>query len=252
MVRSERLSHLAVLTLDRPEIRNAIDRADAEAIEAALDEIEANDEVWATIITGTGPVFCSGANVKALANGAGPAKTERGGFAGIATRHRTKPLIAAVNGPALAGGCEIVLACDLVVASTAASFGLSEVKRSMVAAAGGLFHLPRRIPVNVAMEMAITGDPIDAERAHQLGLVNVLAEPAGLLDAAVALAHRIVANAPLAVRETRRVLLEGLTQDITESTAVARASMAAIRETDDFTEGTRAFLEKRVPQWSAS
>jgi enoyl-CoA hydratase/carnithine racemase len=147
---------------------------------------------------------------------------------------------------------EIVLACDLVVAATTAAFALSEVKRSMVAAAGGLFHLPRSIPVNVAMEMAITGDPITAERAYQVGLVNTLVAPEQLMDSAIALANRVCANAPLAVRETRRVLLEGLNQDAAQAMAVAEASMTRVRATDDFTEGTRAFIEKRAPVWSAS
>ncbi|MET0455425.1 MAG: enoyl-CoA hydratase-related protein [Mycobacterium sp.] len=251
MVQLTKRDRIAILTLDRPEIRNAIDRVDAEVIEESLDIIESDDSIWATIITGVGSVFCSGANIKALANGGGPAKTERGGFAGLVARTRTKPLIAAVNGPALAGGCEIVLACDLVVASATAAFGLSEVKRSMVAAAGGLFHLPRSIPKNVAMEMAITGDPIDAERAHQLGLVNTVVEPGELMAAATALANRICANAPLAVRETRRVLLEGLSTDAERAKVIAEESMSMIRNTEDFTEGTHAFLQKRLPEWQA-
>ncbi|AJO78656.1 enoyl-CoA hydratase-related protein [Pseudomonas sp. MRSN 12121] len=251
MIQFEVRSPVAIITLDRPHIRNAIDRADAEEIERLVDFIEADDSIWVTVITGAGSVFCSGANVKALANGEGPAKTERGGFAGIARRPRSKPLIAAVNGPAFAGGCEIVLACDLVVAASNAAFALSEVKRSMVAAAGGLYHLPRSIPVNVAMEMAITGDPISAERAYQVGLVNTLVAPEQLMDAAIALALRVCANAPLAVRETRRVLLEGLSQDVADAMAAAEASMSQIRATADFAEGTRAFLEKRAPAWRA-
>jgi enoyl-CoA hydratase/carnithine racemase len=243
--------HVAVLTLDRPKLRNAIDREDAEVIEALVDDIESDDSIWATIITGAGSVFCSGANLKAIANGEGPATTARGGFAGIAARIRTKPLIAAVNGPALAGGCEIVLACDLVVASTAATFGLSEVKRSMVAAAGGLYHLPRLLPTNVAMELALTGDPIDATRAYQLGLVNDLVEPDQLLPAATLLGGRICANAPLAVRETRRVLLDGLHLDEKQAKAAAEHSMSTLRQTKDFAEGARAFFDKRAPEWQA-
>lgn len=249
MVQFQQNHHVAILTLDRPEIRNAIDRADALAIEEHIDRVEADDSIWAAIITGNGSVFCSGANIKAFANGSGPAKTERGGFAGVASRMRTKPLIAAVNGPALAGGCEIVLACDLVVAATAATFGLSEVKRSMVAAAGGLYQLPRSLPLNIAMEMAITGDPINAERALQLGLVNRVVEPDQLLGAARQLADRICSNSPLAVRETRRVLLEGLETDADRAKEIAEDSMSWIRTTDDFTEGTHAFLEKRAPRW---
>ncbi|MCX2746842.1 enoyl-CoA hydratase-related protein [Arthrobacter sp. MI7-26] len=252
MVQFEQRDHVAILVLDRPEVRNAIDNAEAEAIEQLIDIVEKDDSIWATVITASGSVFCSGANIKSIANGGGPAKTERGGFAGIVSRERTKPLIAAVNGPALAGGFEIVLACDLVVASSDSSFGLSEVKRSMVAAAGGLFHLPRSIPKNVAMEMAITGDPIDAERAYQLGLVSEVVSPDRLMAAALALADRVCSNAPLAVRESRRLLLAGLDMEVEQAKATAEASMTRIRQTSDFTEGTRAFLEKRVPQWRAS
>ncbi|PBC35237.1 enoyl-CoA hydratase [Rhodococcus sp. ACS1] len=249
MVHFEQHEHIAVITLDRPEVRNAIDLADAERIEALIDSIEMDDSVWMSIITGTGTVFCSGANLAAIAAGGSPAKTARGGFAGLVTRSRTKPMIAAVNGPAVAGGCEIVLACDLVVASSAASFGLSEVKRSMVAAGGGLYHLPQVLPRNIAMELAVTGDRITAQRAYELGLVNELVEPSDLMNAALALADRVGANAPLAVRETRRVLLDGMTQDATQAMAVAEDSMTQIRKTEDFAEGARAFLEKRTPQW---
>src|SRR5213078_436387 len=142
-------------------------------MEAAIDRLEGDPDVWVGIVTGAGPVFSAGADLKAIAAGqAGGLQTKRGGFAGIAGRERTKPLIAAVDGPALAGGCEIALACDLIVASTAAAFGLPEVKRSLVAAAGGLFRLPRALPPAVAMEIVLTGDPITAERAHGLGMVN--------------------------------------------------------------------------------
>ncbi|MGP3536084.1 enoyl-CoA hydratase-related protein [Microbacterium sp. RD1] len=252
MVRFHRRDQLAVITLDNPEVRNAIDNDAALAIEGYLDEIEQDESIWAALITGAGTVFCAGANIKAMADGGRPARTQRGGFAGVADRERLKPLIAAVNGPALAGGFEIVLACDLVVASTSASFGLSEVKRSMVAAAGGLFHLPRAVPKNVAMQIALTGDPIDADRAYGLGLVNEVVAPDDLMPTAFDVADRVCANAPLAVRETRRLLLEGLDLDEEEAKASAEASMARIRETDDYKEGSRAFLEKRRPRWGAS
>lgn len=251
MVHLEKRDKVAILTLDRPEVRNAIERTDAELIEAFIDDVENDDSIWVSIITGTGSVFCSGANIKAFANGGGPPRTDRGGFAGIVTRYRHKPLIAAVNGPALAGGCEIALACDLVVASTTASFGLTEVKRSLVAAGGGLHLLPRAVAKNIAMEMALTGDPIDAARAHQAGLANEVVEPADLMNAALSLAERICANAPLAVRESRDVLINGLRLDAEHTMAIAEESMDRIRKTDDFTEGSRAFFEKRPPEWHA-
>ncbi|MEV6360521.1 enoyl-CoA hydratase-related protein [Nocardia asteroides] len=249
MVEFAKHGRIAVVTLDRPQVRNAIDHADAEVIEDLIDAIELDDTIWVSIITGTGPVFCSGANLKAIADGGSPAKTARGGFAGLVARSRAKPLIAAVNGPAIAGGCEIVLACDLVVSTTTASFGLSEVKRSMVAAGGGLYHLPQVLPRNIAMELALTGDPITAHRAFQLGLVNDLVEPDDLMDAAFGMAERVAANAPLAVRHARTVLQAGLTLEAAEAMELGEQMMTSIRETEDFSEGARAFLEKRPPQW---
>src|SRR5436190_464795 len=199
----------AVATINRPEARNAVNGAVANGIEDAIDQIEADDSIWVGILTGVPPVFCAGADLKEINSGnAGGLATARGGFGGIVQRERTKPIIAAVDGPALAGGTEIVLSCDLVVASTSATFGIPEVKRSLVAGAGGLFRLGRKIPFNVAMECALTGDPITAEAAHHHGLVNVLTEPGGALDAAFALADRICANAPIAVRATRKIVLE--------------------------------------------
>ncbi|MET0737600.1 MAG: enoyl-CoA hydratase-related protein, partial [Acidimicrobiales bacterium] len=157
MVNYEKRGHIGLLTIDRPEARNAVNGDVAQGMEAAIDELEADDEVWVGILMGNGPVFCAGADLKAISAGrVGDLQTERGGFGGIVVRERTKPIIAAVDGPALAGGTEIVLACDLVVASTEARFGIPEAKRSLVAAAGGMFRLPRKIPFNVAMELALT------------------------------------------------------------------------------------------------
>ena len=193
--------HVAVITINRPEARNAVNAAVAEGIEAAVDRVEADDSVWLAILTGVPPVFCAGADLKEVNAGrAAGLNTQRGGFAGFVRRERSKPVIAAVEGPALAGGTEICLACDLVVASRDARFGIPEVKRSLVAAAGGLFRLPQKIPMNVAMELALTGDPVDAVRAHSLGLVNHLAEPGDALARATELARQIEVNAPLAVR----------------------------------------------------
>ena len=164
-------------------------------------------------------------------------------------RERRKPLVAAVDGLALAGGCEIALACDLIVASREASFGLPEVKRSLVAAAGGLFRLPRAVPRNIALEVALTGDPIDAERAHAHGLVNQLVAPGQALEAALALAERICANAPVAVWQTRKVVLESAGESDDRAWEITRAAMLEVVRTEDFREGPLAFVEKRPPAW---
>jgi enoyl-CoA hydratase len=251
MVKYEKRGKIGVLTIDRPEARNAVNGDVARTMEAAIDELEADDEVWLGILTGNGPVFCAGADLKAISAGqAADLNTERGSFGGIVTRERTKPIIAAVDGPALAGGTEIVLACDLVVASTKATFGIPEVKRSLVAAAGGLFRLPRKLPFNVAMELALTGDPLTAERAHHFGLVNRLVRVGTAIDAALELAEAIAVNAPLAVRESRRLVLESVavTDDV-EGVRQSGAALIGLASTEDFAEGPMAFIEKRDPVW---
>ncbi|MBA3655710.1 MAG: enoyl-CoA hydratase/isomerase family protein, partial [Actinobacteria bacterium] len=192
MIKFEKKGAIGIITIDRPEAKNAVNAEVASGIESAIDALEADGELWVGIIASSGDVFCAGADLKAISSGqAGGLQTERGGFAGFVQRERTKPVIAAVDGPALAGGCEIVLAADLVVASEISRFGIPEVKRSLVAAAGGLFRLPRAIPRNVEMEAALTGDPISAERAFHFGLVNELVPAGQALSAAIALAERI-------------------------------------------------------------
>ena len=250
MVTYELQGHVALITIRRPEARNAVNGEVAAAMEAAIDQLEDDPAAWVGVIAGEGSVFCAGADLKAIAAGqAGALSTAKGGFAGIANREREKPLIAAVDGPALAGGCEIALACDLIVASTAAAFGLPEVKRSLAAAAGGLFRLPRAIPRNVAMEVILTGEPLTAERAHQFGLVNTLVEPGQALAAASELAERICANAPLAVRASRKVVAAAATATDEELWKMSIAAMGQLMQTEDFQEGPRAFIEKRAPQW---
>ncbi len=242
--------HVLVITINRPEARNAVNGAVATGIEAAIDQLEANDELWVGILTGAGPVFSAGADLKAVASGtADQMSTERGGFAGLVLRERTKPLIAACDGPALAGGTEITLACDLIVASTEARFGVPEVKRSLVAAAGGLFRLPKVLPRNVATELVLTGDPISAERAHHFGMVNELCEPGTALDTALALASRIAVNAPLAVRESLGVMRATEGVDDAEAMRMSGKAIARLAATEDFAEGPRAFIEKRAPEW---
>lgn len=242
--------HVAVVTINRPEARNAVNPEVARGIEEAVDRIESSAELWVGILTGAPPVFCAGADLKVInAGGAGQLATERGGFAGITRRARSKPIIAAVEGPALAGGCEIVLSCDLVVASTEASFGLPEVKRSLVAAGGGLFRLQRRIPVNIAMECVLTGDPIGAEVAARFGLVNHLCASGEALSEAMALALRISANAPVSVRESRRVMIEASLASEEEGWRLSEEAMARAMGSADFKEGLTAFIEKRPPAW---
>ena len=246
----EQRGPFAVVKINRPDARNAVNGAVAQGIEEAIDKIEADDSIWVGILTGEPPVFCAGADLKEINSGnAAALQTKRGGFGGITQRERSKPIIAAVDGPALAGGTEIVLSCDLVVASSTATFGIPEVKRSLVAAAGGLFRLPRKIPFNVAMEMALTGDPISAEAAHHHGLVNRLCEPGQALDVAVALAEQICANAPVAVRETRRIVLEATTAPDEVGWRMSIEGMAKAMGSEDFSEGLTAFIEKRPPRW---
>jgi enoyl-CoA hydratase len=246
----EQRGPFAVITINRPEARNAVNGAVANGIEKAIDEIEADDGVWVGILTGVPPVFSAGADLKEINSGnAGAMMTARGGFGGFVQRERTKPVIAAVDGPALAGGTELVLASDLVVASTTATFGIPEVKRSLVAGAGGLFRMGRKIPLNIAMELALTGDPIDAARAHHLGLVNRLVEPGEALDAAIALAEQVCANAPVAVRESRKIVLEATNADDEVGWKMSAEGMAKAMRSEDFSEGLTAFIEKRPPQW---
>ena len=243
--------HAAIITINRPDARNAVNGEVARGIEEAIDTLEGDDSLWLGILTGVPPVFSAGADLKEINAGrAGDLQTPRGGFAGITRRERNKPIIAAVDGPALAGGTEITLACDLIVASKTARFGIPEVKRSLVAAGGGLFRLPRKLPFNVAMELVLTGDPIDAERAHHFGLVNVLCEPGQALEKAKELAARIEANAPVAVRESRKVVYSAMTEDEDAGWSLSAKAMAIAMTSEDMKEGLTAFIEKRPPNWT--
>jgi enoyl-CoA hydratase len=250
MLHVETRDRVLVLTLDRPEARNAIDAATTAEIDGALDRFEADPDLWCAVITHRGPVFCAGADLKAVASGGGRGiESPRNGFAGICNRTRTKPLIAAIDGAALAGGFEIALACDCIVASTASRFGLPEVKRALVATGGGPFRMMRQLGPKVALELVMTGDPIDAARAYELGLVNRVVEPGAVLDAALALAAAINANAPVAVRETRALALDTLEHPERELWQRSRDAMGRNAQTEDFLEGPKAFVEKRAPVW---
>jgi enoyl-CoA hydratase len=251
MLQFDRRGAVAVLTLDRPAARNAIDGPMADAVESALDTLEADDDLQVGIVSHTGDVFSAGADLKAVARGERDSiKTERGGFAGIERRARAKPLIAAVDGAALGGGCEIALACDLLVASTRARFGLPEVSRGLLATSGGITRLTWAIPPRIAMEMILTAEPIDARRAAELGLVNRLVAPGEALAEAVRLAELICRNAPLSVRAARRLAIEAATHgDEDRLRRLADREWAVLFETDDYVEGPRAFAEKRPPRW---
>lgn len=248
----DRESHIAVITLDRPEARNAVNGEMAAAIEDALDTIEADASLWVTIVTGTREMFCSGGDLKEVAAGSGAMRTKRGGFAGIIRRERDTPLIAAVEGPAVGGGTEIVLASDLVVAGQSARFGIPEVKTSVIAAAGGLFRLGRTIPPRIAMEWALTGDLFPAQRAYELGLINAVVPDGTALEAALELAGRITLNAPLAVQLSRHVMLDATYLPEDEAWERNREAMKAVGKTNDFREGLTAFAEKRRPNWTAT
>ncbi len=250
VINYEKRDRLAIITLNRPEARNAVNGAVAAQMEQILDDYEADADLWAAILAAEGPVFCAGADLKEIAAGRGAdLSTKRGGFAGLVRRERTKPLIAAIGGSALAGGTEIALSCDMIVCSNETSFGLPEVKRSLVAAAGGLFRLPRAIGMAPALEVIMTGDPLPAERAYQLGMVNQVVARDQVMQAAEDLAARVVSAAPIAVQHSRGVAVRAFFED---DEALWRASGKAFQanaETEDYKEGPRAFIEKRAPKW---
>ncbi len=254
-VRYRVIGHVAIITLDRPDARNAVNGAITSGLEAAVDEMEADDDVWVGILAANTegqkrPVFCAGMDLKALNSGeVGASSTARGGFAGFVYRERRKPMIAAVDGLATAGGCELVLACDLVVASEQASFGLAEVKRNLVAAAGGLYRLPRAIGRAAAMEAILTGEPISADRAYQLGLVGRLVPAGGALEGALSLANTIASNAPLAVWASRGVVLAADNASEAELREMSKEASMQMFSSEDLQEGLNAFIEKRPPIW---
>jgi enoyl-CoA hydratase/carnithine racemase len=250
-VEREHRGHIAILTINRPEARNAINGEVSLAMSSILDELETDDDCWVVILTGSGEkAFSAGMDLKAFASGEGASiMSGAGGFAGITQRTFPKPIIAAVNGAALAGGCEIMLACDLVVAADHATFGIPEVKRGLLAGAGGLLRLPKRLPLAIAMELALTGEPIDTGRALALGLVNRVVPSARLMDEAVALADLIVENAPLAVRWTKKVIAGASSVGDAEGWALNAEAVGVVFTSADAMEGPVAFAEKRKPQW---
>jgi enoyl-CoA hydratase len=245
LVTRRREGHVLVVTMSRDSKRNAIDRAMADALDDALNALDDETELWVGVLTGTKDFFSAGSD---LTSG-GDYVTSRGGEYGIIRRERRKPLIAAVEGPALGGGLEIVLACDLVVASADARFGLPEVTIGVIPTCAGLFRAPRSLPLNVAKQLILTGQPLDARRAFEVGLVNVLVEPGTAVDEALALAGQICQNAPVSVQAclaaVNRIAASG---DDVGWDATGQALTAAMGS-EDAREGVRAFLEKRPPVW---
>jgi enoyl-CoA hydratase len=251
----EKRGKFAVITLNRPEARNAVNGDVARGVEAAIDQLEADDDVWVGVLTANTegqekPVFCAGADLKAINSGqAGDLQTAKGGFGGFAFRERTKPVIVAIDGLATAGGCEISLAADIIVASKRSAFGLAEVKRNLIAGAGGLFRLPQAIGQGPAMLAILTGEPLSAERAYELGLVAVLTEPGEAEAKALELAEQICEAAPLAVRASRKVVLAAPYEDEAALIKLTNQEFGAVLGSEDTNEGLTAFIEKRKPEW---
>ncbi|MCU1372987.1 MAG: Enoyl-CoA hydratase/isomerase [Actinomycetia bacterium] len=245
-VETSRHGRVLVITMRREEKRNALDEAITAGIDAAMNELEDDPELWCGILTGGERVFSAGADLAA-----GPGEpTERGGIVGLINRQRTKPLIAAVEGFALGGGLELILCCDLVVASTAATFGLPEAKRGLMPDFGGAFRISRVLPANVARELLLTAESLTAERAERLGFVNVLTEPGAALAGALALADKVCANAPVAIRESLAMVNGEVNGDESASWERSHAAHARLLATDDVREGVGAFFERRPPVWT--
>ncbi len=248
-VLTDKRKHVLVVTLNRPAVRNAVNQALADGVAAALVALDGDPDLRTCVIHGAGAGFCAGMDLAAFAQG------ERGGvpgrgFAGIVESSAEKPVIAAVEGFAVAGGLEVALACDVIVAGADARLGLPEVRRSIVAGGGGgLRRLPARVGPGRAMALALTGEPIDAEQAYAIGLVDRLAEPGGALDAALELADAIGENGPLAVAATKRLIREQASWTDAEYFAKQDEIAGAVLDSEDALEGARAFLEKRPPRW---
>jgi enoyl-CoA hydratase len=250
-VLTERRGGVLLITLNRPDARNSVNRALAEGVAAALDELDADGGLQVGVLTGAGKGFCAGMDLKAFVAGESAWVGDRG-FAGIVQRSSRKPLIAAVEGFAVAGGLEIALACDILVVAKGAKLGIPEVKRSLVAAGGALLRLPQRVPYGIAMELALTGDPISAERGYEIGLVNRLAEPGGAVDAAIELAGAIAKNAPLALTATKQVLEQQRGWDDKEFWDRQGEITGPVFTSNDAREGSVAFAEKREPVWTGT
>lgn len=245
LVETVRDEHVLIVSLQREEKRNAVNVALAYAIDEALNELDDDPDLWVGVLTGTPKVFSAGSDIADR----GDYRTPRGGEYGIIRRPRRKPLIAAVEGPALGGGLEIALACDLVVAARTAMFGLPEVRRGLVPTSAGLFRAPNSFPLNLARELILVGDPISAERAHAAGFVNALTEPGGAVEAAVALAKRMCLNGPVAVQACVQAINGLLATGDEAGWQATQGATDAILASEDMQEGVQAFFEKRAPAW---
>jgi enoyl-CoA hydratase len=247
-VLQERRGHVLLVTLNRPDARNAVNAALAQGVADALDALDGDDDLRVGVLAGAGKGFSSGMDLKAFVRGERPWVGDRG-FAGITRRAAEKPLIAAVEGFAVAGGLEIALSCDLIVAARDARLGIAEVKRGLVAAGGALLRLPRRVPYHVAMELALTGEFIDGSRAYEVGLVNRAVEPGTALEVALELAETIAANAPLALAASKRIVSEAQAWDEPDAWQKNDEIGGQVMVSEDAREGATAFAEKRAPEW---
>ncbi|HEV2973513.1 MAG TPA: crotonase/enoyl-CoA hydratase family protein [Solirubrobacteraceae bacterium] len=245
---SERRGSVLLITINRPEVRNAVNGAVAAGVAGALEELDGDEALSVGVLTGAGGYFSAGMDLGAFVKGESPWFGDRG-FAGIAQRAARKPLIAAIEGFALAGGMEVALACDLIVAAKGAKMGIPEAKRSLVAAGGALLRLPRRMPYHVVMELALTGDPLPAERFYELGLVNRLTEPGSAVAVALELAERVVENGPLALIAAKRILQEQFDWSTAEMWQKQGEITGPVMGSEDAKEGASAFKEKRAPVW---
>ncbi len=248
VVLTERRGEVLLITLNRPEVRNAVNAAVAAGVAGALEELDADEALSVGVLTGAGGFFCAGMDLGAFVKGESPWFGDRG-FAGIAQRASRKPLIAAIERFAVAGGMEIALSCDLIVAATGAKMGIPEAKRSIVAAGGALLRLPRRMPYHLVMELALTGDPFPAERFHELGVVNRLSEPGAAVDVALELAAALAKNGPLALAASKRILQEQFDWSSAEMWERQLEITAPVMASEDAREGASAFKEKRDPVW---
>ncbi|MDT5234759.1 MAG: enoyl-CoA hydratase [Mycobacterium sp.] len=246
----EQRDRILIITINRPEAKNAVNAAVSQGMADAVDRLDGDAGLSVGVLTGAGGSFCAGMDLKAFARGENVVVEGRG--MGFTQRPPVKPLIAAVEGYGLAGGMELALACDLIVASKDGAFGIPETKRGLVAGGGGLLRLPQRIPYAIAMELALTGDRLSAQRAHELGLVNVLAEPGEVLDAAIALAEKITANGPLAVAATKRIIVESRDWSDEDMWDKQTKILAPVFMSNDAKEGAIAFAEKRPPKWTGT
>ncbi|WP_330327524.1 crotonase/enoyl-CoA hydratase family protein [Streptomyces pseudovenezuelae] len=248
-VRTERIGSTLLITLNRPEARNAVNAAVAGALSAALDALEADPALRAGVLTGEGGTFSAGMDLKAALRGESP-EIEGRGFGGLTEAAPDKPLIAAVEGFAMGGGFELALACDLIVAAEDARFGLPEVQRGLIAAGGGAIRLPKRVPHHLAMELLLTGEPVDGRRAGDLGLANRVTAQGQAVPEALRLAERLAENAPLALAAVKRVVRAADGAPDTEVFAFQRGEMRTLMASDDVREGMTAFAERRPPRWT--